>query len=206
MADGPLHLRTSVSYSFVGSFEAGRSEQRTGAWEINWKQDSEVQWSITRWIAHEERRSSLREPESRLVCLWHDEPSQAFEPLRAADRIAPGDVRPKIALTIASIETQDETQAQESFDALQFIHADDVVIAHLSAALSRKAGFRVDAVMSMKVAYVERLALLSSGDAMQAQKAFTAGLAQPGVRPDKRADLLLGMALADALRGTQHKL
>jgi hypothetical protein len=137
--------------------------------------------------------------------LWHGQPAQALAPLHAAGRIAPADVRPKIALTIAYIETEDETQAQQTLDALQAMHANKIVTAQLSAALPSETASTAGTPMSAEVAYTKGLAMLSSGDATQAQRIFAAGLALPAVKPGARADLSLGMGLADALRGTPQQ-
>jgi Flp pilus assembly protein TadD len=87
IANEPLQLRTAVSYSFVGRSDTGSGEQRTGAWELDWRQGPEAQWKVTRWIAREERRSLLSGPGFVDVTArsFRDAPSVAAQLARGVD-------------------------------------------------------------------------------------------------------------------------
>ena len=57
--DSPLRLHTEVTYLLTGQSE-GHSEQRNGAWQIDWQRGEGSAWKITGWTCGPERRSRLR--------------------------------------------------------------------------------------------------------------------------------------------------
>jgi tetratricopeptide (TPR) repeat protein/peroxiredoxin len=59
VGESPLQLRTRANYSLVGTPGEGRREQRTGEWEITWRQTLEGEWTICGWSAISESRSTL---------------------------------------------------------------------------------------------------------------------------------------------------
>jgi tetratricopeptide (TPR) repeat protein len=57
--DGPLEVKTTVNYLLVGTPRENLREQRTGEWEIGWRQAGEGAWTVSGWTAVAESRSSL---------------------------------------------------------------------------------------------------------------------------------------------------
>jgi Flp pilus assembly protein TadD len=56
----PLRLWTAVQYLLVGTPAPGVREQRTGEWEIRWRQANDsASWIVSGWTAIEENRSRL---------------------------------------------------------------------------------------------------------------------------------------------------
>jgi Flp pilus assembly protein TadD len=61
----PLHLQTTVHYLLAGQPGPNQQdvcEQRTGKWEILWRETGEGAWSVSGWTAKEENRSTLTGP------------------------------------------------------------------------------------------------------------------------------------------------
>ena len=59
VTSAPLHLRTRINYDLVGRIDDHRREERTGEWELDWKQDTFDKWTIQSWVAVDEQRSRL---------------------------------------------------------------------------------------------------------------------------------------------------
>jgi Flp pilus assembly protein TadD len=60
LGEEPLQLWTAVQYVMVGSPDEDVREQRTGEWEISWRQAGEsASWMVSGWTAIEENRSRL---------------------------------------------------------------------------------------------------------------------------------------------------
>lgn len=58
----PLHLQTTVNYLLSGQPGQDQREQRTGQWEIRWREAGEGAWIVSGWTAKEENRSTLTGP------------------------------------------------------------------------------------------------------------------------------------------------
>jgi Flp pilus assembly protein TadD len=70
LEQSPLHVQTTVNYLLAGQPDPNQQdpdqhdqrEQRTGEWEIRWREVGEGAWSISGWTAKEENRSTLTGP------------------------------------------------------------------------------------------------------------------------------------------------
>lgn len=62
LGTSPLQVETRVNYLLAGRPGEGRREQRTGEWQIGWRQDEAGVWSVTEWTGQQEERSSLAGP------------------------------------------------------------------------------------------------------------------------------------------------
>jgi Flp pilus assembly protein TadD len=59
LSEAPLEIRTHLHYDLAGHLDANRREQRTGEWNMRWRQSADGKWTIAAWSAEGEMRGRL---------------------------------------------------------------------------------------------------------------------------------------------------
>jgi len=78
--ESPVRVSTELRCDFVGTAADGSREQRVGSWTISWVRDENLRWTVDRWVANPEVRSTMTGPgftEITASCIAADSPGMA---------------------------------------------------------------------------------------------------------------------------------